>query len=235
MSRALAIVATGEYNEFMPKLIETGRKYFGGHFYVFTDQPNDYKKVDITTIEIPHYGWPKMPLLRFETFYNNKDVFEQDYIFTLDAEAEFVAPINNSINDYRVATLHRNITRLRQDFNYESRIESTAYIAPHEGEKYYACGFVGGARREFLKMCETLSRNIRADIYNGIRARWGDESHINRYLIDNPPTTILPPNYMCPWGNPYFVPFIKHRDKQFKRVNVEDTEKYLVVNPKDYE
>lgn len=234
--KGLITVATGEYNQFIPSLIRSAKEYFPCHFYIFTDHPKDYEHFkDITIVEIPHHGWPKMPLLRFELLHENRDLFKEKYLFLIDSEARFEQKITQSVLSYRVATLHRNITRLRDEYNYETRKSSTAFVAPNEGEKYYACGFIGGANREFKRMSEIISTNIRTDIDNGIRAIWGDESHLNRYLIDNRPTLVLPPNYMCPSSNHLFVPFIIHRDKKFKRVNKEDTKKFLNVNKKNYE
>jgi len=234
-NKGLITVATGEYNEFIPSMIKSAKEYFHCHFYIFTDKPEMYEHFsDITIVKIEHYGWPKMPLLRFELLHKNIDLFKESYLFLIDSEAIFEKPITQAILGYRVATLHRNITRLRDEFNYETRQESTAFVGKHEGEKYYACGFVGGQKREFKRMCKVISENIRTDINNGIRAIWGDESHLNRYLIDNRPDVVLPPNYMCPSTNSYFIPFIKHRDKQFKRVNKEDTKNYLIVNKEDY-
>lgn len=235
-NRAIAVIATGEYNQFIPTLVKSANKYFKGHIYLFTDQPLDAPNLsNITVMKIEHYGFPKMPLMRWEIFRQYKDVFEEAFIFCIDADTEFIRPIDRSVNGYRVAVMHRNITRYREDFNYESRKDSTAYVSPEEGEKYYACGFCGGRREEFIRMCEVLSNNIKKDVKNGIRAIWGDESHLNRYLIDNKPTLTLPPNFMCPSTNPYFVPYIQHQNKDFKKVNKEDTEKLLTVNYKDYE
>ena len=234
--KGLITVATGEYNEFIPSLITSAKKKFGCHVYVFTDQPKDYEHFrDITVIEIEHYGWPKMPLLRFELLYKHKELFRENYLFLIDSEAKFIREVNQSVLGYRVGTLHRNITRHRDEFNYETRKESTAFVDKKEGEKYYACGFVGGHKKEFNRMCKIISANIRTDISNNIRSRWGDESHLNRYFIDNRPTVVLPPNYMCPATNHNFVPFIIHRDKTFKRVNIEDTDRYLNIDKKDYE
>jgi hypothetical protein len=234
MNRALVTVATGEYNQYIPELIESSQEFFGCNFYLFTDSPELYEHYNIRTIKIEHLGWPRMPLLRFELLNEYIDIFKEQYIFLIDSEAVFKQHVKQDILSYRVATLHRNITRFRQDFNYETRKESTAYVNPREGEKYYACGFVGGYRKEFKKMCSVITENIRTDINNNIRALWGDESHLNRYLIDNKPTLVLPPSYMCPFANNYFIPYIQHRDKKFKRVEKEDAKLYLKVNPEDY-
>lgn len=245
LKRAIVTVATGEYKQYVPELVETAQKYFDCHIYLFTDSPDNFllkNEVKIggyqnmTIIKVPHLGWPKTPLLRWEMFDKNKKVFKERYIFMLDADTRFMRHIYNdeSVNGYRVGVLHRNITRYRKDFNYESRVKSTAYVKPDEGEKYYACGFCGGQKEQFLRLVEYMVQNIKQDAENGIRAIWGDESHINRYFINNTPTLTLPPSFMCPETNVFFVPFIQHRDKSFKRVEKEDAEKYLTINPKDY-
>lgn len=236
-NRGLVVIATGEYNQFIPELAESARLNFKCHLYLLTDRPEDYKEgyFGITVIKIPHYGWPKMPLLRFETILKFREVYQEHYMFVADAEARFERPISNSILSHRVGVLHRNITRWRSEFNYETRLASTAYVAPDEGEKYFACGFFGGHQSEFYQMLSAVAQNIRRDLWNGIRAVWGDESHLNRYFIDHPPTLVLPPNYMCPEKNPYFRPYITHRDKDFKKINLDDTDSYLNIDPKDYE
>ena len=44
-------------------------------------------------------------------------------------------------------------------------------------------------------MSETIVANIEKDFENDLIAVWHDESHMNRYLIDNPPTLSLTPSY----------------------------------------
>jgi hypothetical protein len=235
-NRGLICFATGEYNQYIPSLIASAQEHFTCHFYLFTDKPENYKNYkDVTVIYIDHIGWPATPLLRWAMLYKSRDIFQEVYLYMIDSEARFMSNIGNSVLDHRVAVLHRNIMRFREEFNYERRRESTAYIEPDKGERYYACGFVGGKRSEVFRMADVMSTNIKADIERGIRARWGDESHLNRYFVDNRPTLVLPPNYMCPSKNPYFIPYIMHRDKDFKAISKEDTDKYLIVNPKDFE
>jgi hypothetical protein len=124
---------------------------------------------------------------------------------------------------------------MRKDFNYETRKASTAYIAGNEGEKYYACAWSGGQLREFKIMLETVSGNIRADIEKGVRAIWGDESHINRFFIDRKPHLVLPPSYMCPENNRHFIPIVTHQNKPFKSVFLGDVEKHKKIDKAEYE
>ena len=63
---------------------------------------------------------------------------------------------------------------------------------------YYAGGFNGGKPEHFLKMSQTIVDNVEKDFENGLVAVWHDESHMNRYLINNPPTIELTPSYCYP-------------------------------------
>ena len=71
----------------------------------------------------------------------------------------------------------------------------------------YCCGgFQGGSSKEYLKLCETISANIDQDDKKGILAIYHDESHVNRYFVDNPPTRILNAGYCAP-ESAWKVPF----------------------------
>jgi histo-blood group ABO system transferase len=71
--------------------------------------------------------------------------------------------------------------------------------------QYFAGGFNGGTSLEYLKMAKKISENIIDDFNRGFIAIWHDESHLNRYFIDNPPTKILNPSYCYPenWNIPF--------------------------------
>jgi histo-blood group ABO system transferase len=47
-------------------------------------------------------------------------------------------------------------------------------------------------------MAHYMQENIKADLAKNIIAIWHDESHLNRYFIDNKPTKILSPSYCYP-------------------------------------
>jgi len=89
------------------------------------------------------------------------------------------------------------------DFNtgrneYEQNQISSARISSNEGTNYFAGGFYGGSAQEFLKLVKECSENIKKDLSNNFIAKWHDESHLNRYFVDNPPTLILNPSYCYP-------------------------------------
>ena len=91
---------------------------------------------------------------------------------------------------------------------------------------YYAGGFNGGKPKHFLKMSKTIVNNIEKDFENNLIAVWHDESHMNRYLLNNPPTVELTPSYCYPeavehnptgWNVP-FEPKILALDKNYAEV-----------------
>lgn len=232
-TNALIVVATNNYNDFIPSLIGSTYVHFPCKIYLFTDMPHLYEQYNnVEVIAIKNYKWPVIPLLRTELVLHYFDKIKEDYIYMIDAECIFVDNIRNEMQHETVAVLHRNIIRYRDEYNYEDNPKSTAYI--ENGEKYFCGGFIGGEREHVKRIMEFMSKNIRKDIDNGIRAIWGDESHLNKFYTIERPHKILPPSYMLPEGNETFRPKIVHRNKSFKNVWLSDVKMKRSVNKKDY-
>lgn len=196
----LLIVATGKYIQFVEPFIKSAERYFCTNhqvtYFVFTDGefPSTPHKV---RIEQKKLGWPYDTMMRITMYYTHRDTLQDmDYLFAADADMLFVDDVGDEILSERVATQHPGYVGRRG--TYEMRQQSTAYVAPHEGTCYFAGGFHGGSREEFLKMVRMLTENIYKDLAHNIIAIWHDESHINRYFITNPPTKILSPSYCMP-------------------------------------
>lgn len=203
----LLIVATGQYIQFVEPLVNSAEKYFCVNhevrYFVFTDA-KDFNHSKVTIIEHKRLGWPLDTLQRFNVYSHNKDNYkDMDYLFAVDADMLFVAPVGDEILSDRVGTQHPGFVGRRG--TYETRSSSKAYIGSHEGKMYFAGGFNGGSCNEFLKMAKTITENINEDMEKNIIAIWHDESHLNRYFVDNPPTCILNPSYCYPesWNLPY--------------------------------
>jgi len=204
----LLIVATGKYIDWVQSLISSADVHFLPEqrvtYFIFTDSSAHlaYEKQIESTRDVkmlPHkrLGWPYDTLMRPKVYYYYRDALsEMDYLFATDADMRFVDTVGDEILGERVATQHPGYVNRRG--TYERRITSTAYVASHEGTCYFAGGFNGGTRSEYLKLCKTVTDNILLDIKNRLVAVWHDESHINRYFIDNPPTIILSPSYCYP-------------------------------------
>lgn len=110
-----------------------------------------------------------------------------------------VDKVGDEILSDLVATKHPG-----QSFNdinnmsFDRNSKSQAYVPYGEGNTYYAGGFNGGKIKNFLEMSKTISEKVDQDVEKNIIALWHDESHLNRYLIDNPPTLSLSPSYCYP-------------------------------------
>lgn len=203
----LLIVATGRYINFVSPLIESARKYFLPQhevtYFVFTEgiTPSGH---DVVHIYQQRLGWPDDTMMRYRMYAAYAEVFEDmDYLFAIDADMLFVDVVGDEILGERVATQHPGFVGKRG--TYETRSVSHAYVKPYEGKYYFAGGFNGGSKDAFLTLACTVTERILEDKSNNIVAIWHDESHLNRYYIDNPPTVILSPSYCYPesWQLPY--------------------------------
>ncbi len=202
----LLVVATGRYVSFVPPFIESAKKYFCTNhdvtFFIFTDGKIDEDK-QIVRIEQERLGWPHDTLMRFSMYDKYHEKFEKmDYLFACDADMIFENVVGDEILSDRVATQHPGYVGRRG--TYEGKRNSTAFVSNTEGAYYFAGGFNGGSRKEFEKMARTLTENIEKDLKKGIIAVWHDESHLNRYFIDNPPTKILTPSYCYPDNDSHY-------------------------------
>lgn len=199
MKIGLLIIATNKYVQFVNDLIASADKNFCKNhevnYYIFSDLKFSTQTTRNTRIiHTEHKKWPWMTLGRYDIFDKNQSVLsEMDYLYYCDADMLFVDKVGDEILSERVATHHPGFCGGRG--TPECRPESLACVSSSERMEYFAGGFNGGTSKEYLRMCKVLSDNIKIDFKNNIIAIWHDESHMNRYFIDNPPTKILSPSY----------------------------------------
>lgn len=207
----LLIIATNKYISFLQPLIESADKYFIKNqtvtYFIFTNKEIDIKTDrKIVKINVEHRDWPWMTLGRYEIFSNHSDVLSSmDYLYYCDVDMRFVGEVGDEILSERVATQHPGYYGRRG--TPETNPNSLACVLPNEKMEYFAGGFNGGNSIEYIKMSKVISQNIDDDFKKGIIAIWHDESHMNRYFIDNKPTMILSPSY-C-YGESMSIPFEK--------------------------
>ena len=204
----LVITVLGpSYAIFLQGMITSVDKYFmtsqNVTYFLFTDDPSLATKIKtvrrIVAIEVKDKGWPCNTLLRFGSISTHRNQFTgMHFLYSLDVDVHLENKVGAEILEYLVATLHvLYYLGPRTSFTYDTNPLSTAYINKSEGEYYFIGAFFGGCRDAVIQMAETIERNIRKDLKEQrYIARWHDESHLNRYLIDNPPTKILSPEYL---------------------------------------
>lgn len=211
MKIGLLIIATNKYTSFLQQLISSADDFFCKNhevtYFVFSDKNvNINSSRTVKHIHTDHKQWPFMTLYRYKIFNQSKDeLCKMDYLFYCDVDMRFVGNVYDVILSERVATQHPGYAGTRG--TPETNIKSLACVYDYEEMQYFAGGFNGGSSSEYLKMCKKLAYNIDEDYKNGIIAIWHDESHMNRYFIDNKPTTILSPSY-C-YGESMSIPYEK--------------------------
>lgn len=215
---ALLYICTGKYDMFWKDFFLSFEKYFLKNsiveYFVFTDAKNIYMENEcarIHKIKQKPLEWPYTTLLRFDIFYpiiNNLKEF--DYVFFMNAtmicsqritEEEFL-PIEE---DLLVVQHPVYYDKKPKEYPYDRNKESLAYISENEG-KYYVCGGVnGGKAKAFIELIIELRDRTKIDLQNKVIARWHDESHLNRYIIDNPNYKMLSPSFCYP--EEFDIPF----------------------------
>lgn len=224
MKTGLLIIATNKYISFLDDLIDSADNFFlkdnDVEYFIFTNHESINVKSDrkLNLIHVDHKEWPWMTLGRYKIFSENCDALDGfDYLFYCDADMVFCDHVGPEILSDRVATQHPGLYGSRG--TPETNPKSLACVHAFEMMQYFAGGFNGGSKNEYLKMSKELSSNIDKDFNNGIIAIWHDESHMNRYFVSNPPTTILDPGY-C-YGEslrPPFHPRLIALDKNHKEI-----------------
>jgi len=199
----LCTIATGKYHHFVSPLLESAKENFfpdiGFDVLVFSDRPKDIPNEVYTSVWY-HRPWPYPTLLRYHAFLSQRSLLSSyDYVFYCDIDMLFVDEVSDILHDGIVATIHPGFyNKTRLEYTYETNPNSTAYISPNEGIKYFAGGFNGGSSSEFLKMSDTICKNINSDLENNIVAVWHDESHLNKYLSNYDNIRMLDPSYCFP-------------------------------------
>ena len=202
MKICIITIATNRYIQFVERLLDNIEEHFlNGHdiqCLLFTDhevETSDNVKVS----QIGHKPWPEPALKKYNYINSQSDYLKNfDYLYLFDADVGIVANVGEEVLQDLVGVLHPyKILEPEKTGPYEKRMESTAYVADEDHNKYYAAAFVGGKTSNFLKMAKTIAERVDQDDKNGIIAKWHDESHLNKYFFENPPTD-LSPSYMFP-------------------------------------
>jgi histo-blood group ABO system transferase len=199
------VIATGKYRIFVDPLVQSINENFLPQYektvFVFSDSemaPQD----GVTVLRITNRPWPEMTLFRYAIFRDHAGAFEGvDYLFYLDADMRIVGYVGSEILSDLTAVLHPTFAKAtRSEFSYEDNPTSQAYVSENEGARYFCGGVQGGRTAVYLEAVRVMAERIDVDSSAGIVAKWHDESHWNRYLIDHPPTKVLSPSYCCPEG-----------------------------------
>ena len=233
MKIAILNISIGNYRIFWPDFYLSCMKNFlpdlEKHFFVFTDDIDSFPYIDNGNISLyyqENMGWPFNTMKRFHLFNRIKTALEEfDYIFFINGNALFKKKIySNIINSNKtvISVQHPGYYNKKvNQFPYERRIESNAYIPYGEGKYYVQGAFVGGTKVGFLEMCEKLEKDTEEDIRKKIIAVWHDESFLNKYFYDNKQAQILGHQYLSfeEIVFPYEAPIVLRDKRKYMDLN----------------
>lgn len=193
MQIGLIVIATNKYIEFVPQLIDSVKKNFlinhNVEIFLFTNQI--FNSNNVTVIPTEHRTWPWMTLGRYHLIQQLKNYPKKDYYYYIDADMLVIDKVGEEIFGNRVAAIHGKFKK--KPGNFDRNPLSLAYVPAKITNPYFCGGFQGGS--VYLEDAKELVNRIDTDYNNGIIALWHDESHWNRYCLDNPPDVILSHHY----------------------------------------
>ena len=225
---ALCFIATNDYVDFVQPLIDSADKYFlQGHdvdYYLFSNQiygtqtganRNTYHSF------VQHESWPSMTLKRYHIM-SKADLSSYDYVYYIDADMLFVAPVGDEIFGKLVGVQHPGF--YRGGGGWENDTHSVAWIPECKRKNYIAGGFQGGSKYHYL--AKYIAKMIDEDTEKGITAVWNDESHWNAiFSLFEDWFKVLDPSYCMveepakrkAWGIDHFEPKIIALKKDHKK------------------
>ena len=214
-------ICTGRYSSFWKDFYLHTEKDFlpdtEKHYFVWTDDKEIIKEAqnsaNIKTYRQKTEPWPFPTLKRFEYFLRaEEDLSKMDHLIFMNANLIVMEKILSGevlpSGDERIfVTLHPGFyNKTPDEFTYDNNPGCAAYIAPGEGQHYFAGGFNGGRTEDYLKMIRFLAGRVEEDLKKKIIALWHDESYLNRYIFDyDKPYRILDPGFLYPEG--WDIPF----------------------------
>ncbi|XP_069314217.1 histo-blood group ABO system transferase-like [Eulemur rufifrons] len=208
----LTMFAMKKYMVFLKQFLESAERYFMvGHrvnYYIFTDQPDHVPRIQLhrgrqmVILKAQSYArWQDISMRRMQVISNfsqERFLGEVDYLVCTDVDMKFSDHVGVEILSSLFGTLHPDYYGTgRNNFAYERRPQSQAYIPGDEGDFYYIGAFFGGSVPEVHRLTKACHQAMMIDQANDIEALWHDESHLNKYLLHHKPTKVLSPEYMC--------------------------------------
>jgi hypothetical protein len=212
MKIAVIFIGTGRYLEYLPGYYENNEKFLfldsQKQYFVFTDGEIESSPDNMSIYKIEHKEWPYITLERFQTILlAEQELKDYDWILFLDADTLTVAPVTEEellIND--LIGVHHPCHYLQMPphnappgaLETDSR-SSAAVSESNDLSVYYQGCLWGGKTESVLKMIKILDERTKTDLSHNVIAKWHDESHLNKYFIENKnKVNTLSPSYAFP-------------------------------------
>jgi len=188
-------IATNGYHEFEEDFYKSFNELFlpqyKKEFVIFTDTPelDFYKKNNIKSIFLKHEPWPYITLSRYKSIANQFDFIESnDLCLFADIDLEVVNKVDSIDCEKYFGVDHPGNMFVDNRISLENNILSQAYVdlnfLPSQYKYIQGCLW-GGLGSYFKYMVNTMRVDVELDLSKNIVAKWHDESHLNRFCINN--------------------------------------------------
>lgn len=214
MKVAIIFIGTGKYLNFLPnywsKIEENFLPETEKHFFVFTDGELDDVPENISVYKQEHLDWPFITLLRFEIINKAKTELEDfDYLVFMDADTLVVDKVSEEefISSKSFFAAHHPChylempphNKLPGSFETNRKSEAFLDVNKYQPEIYYQACVWGGKIPDVFELLNTLESRIQRDIENETIPVWHDESHLNKFLVENQERVhVLGPQFAYP-------------------------------------
>jgi hypothetical protein len=182
----------GYYDAIKENFLPTAEKTF----FVFTDQPElpvfrpSNSTGNIVLTEVEHQEWPYITLYRFKFMTMVAEQLRSlDKIFFIDADLWPVATIEEKDlfqKEFKyIGVQHPGFLDRIGTFETNPSSNANIFDGQYDLSKYRQGCFWGGDAAAITDMAVELDRRIDDDLSRDIVAVWHDESHMNKYFVEN--------------------------------------------------
>jgi len=201
MKVAISFLGTGKYLDFLPKYYENIEKYFLPNsektILAFTDGELDGTPENLKVFPQEHLDWPYITLKRFEIINKAREIItDHDWFVFIDGDALVVDRIEEKdfFTDKPLFGVHHPCHYLKMPphnqypgaYEITENCNAAVDLEKYQPKVYYQGCFWGGKVPEVCAMIDELEYRVSDDLKRHVVALWHDESHLNKYFIENP-------------------------------------------------
>lgn len=198
MNIGIIILATNAYFILGIRFIKKFMHYYKGSksitFYFFSDEsPSPYLsgEEDVVFFEQHHASWVEGTNSKFKNILM-LEACKSDYLYYFDADTNITKDFTDEwfLGDLVGGEHYGNRSYLKNGIGFDHNPKSKAYV-PYNCKTpctYYYGAFFGGKKDQVLTFCRTLYNNQLADKKIGYEPVVNDESYINQYFYEYPPS-----------------------------------------------
>jgi len=211
---AICFIGTSKYLNFLPNYYENIEKYFLPNsektFLVFTDGELDGMPDNVVRYQQDHLEWPFITLKRFEIINRaRQEIMKNDWFVFIDADAL----VTSDITEEEFFHLNKPFFGVHHPCHFlgmqphgkfpgafETNPKCRASITEDADVSTYWQGCLWGGKVPYVfELIDELQNRTNDDLKDDIIAIWHDESHLNKFFIENKERVhTLPSSYAYP-------------------------------------